>query len=203
MSAASDGGNGSNDHRSGGSFEPPERARSGRGLALFIVAVVIGALLLPSATRSPLAAGASAGSSGAGSSASTTSTTRPGHHHGSTSTTSTTVPLSSIHVLVANATLTNGVAGAVTTFLASKGLGTLTATNALLKVTASEVYTVGGATADVQPVVAALSLPASSIEPAASAAPVASTTGANVVVIVGPDLATRFNPATTTTAAAG
>ncbi len=193
MSASSGGGNGSNDHSSGGSFEPPERPRSGRGLALVIVAVVIGALLLPSATRSPLAAGAGATSAGAGSSASTTSTTRPGHHR-STSTTSTTVPLSSIHVLVANATLTNGVAGSVTSFLASKGFGTLTATNALLKVTASEVYTVGGATADVQPVVAALSLPASSIEPAASAAPVASTTGANVVVIVGPDLATRFNP---------
>ena len=61
----------------------------------------------------------------------------------------------------------------------------------------------GGATADVHAVVAALSLPASSIEPAASAAPVTSTTGANVVVIVGPDLATRFNPAATTTAPAG
>jgi hypothetical protein len=32
---------------------------------------------------------------------------------------------------------------------------------------------------------------------------VTSTTGANVVVIVGPDLVTRFNPATTTTAPAG
>jgi hypothetical protein len=104
---------------------------------------------------------------------------------------------------VANATDTNGVAGAVTTYLVSKGFGTLTATNALLKVTASEIYTVGGATADVQAVATALNLPASSIEPAASAAPVASTTGANVVVIVGPDLATRFNPATTTTAPTG
>jgi hypothetical protein len=95
------------------------------------------------------------------------------------------------------------VAGAVTTFLASKGFATLTATNALLKVTASEVFTVGGATADVAPVVAALGLPASSVEPAASAAPVASTAGANVVIIVGPDLATRFAPGATTTAPPG
>jgi plastocyanin len=90
------------------------------------------------------------------------------------------------------------VAGAVTAFLGSKGFSTLTATNALVKVTASEIFTVGGATADVSAVATALSLPASSIEPAASAAPVSSTAGANVVVIVGPDLASRFNPATTT-----
>ena len=49
----------------------------------------------------------------------------------------------------------------------------------------------------------ALGLPAASIEPAASAAPVSSTTGANVVVIVGPDLATRFAPGATSTAPAG
>jgi hypothetical protein len=193
-------GNGSADPPPG---EPPEagdRPHSGRGLAIVVVAIVIGVLLLPSATRSPLAA--SAVTSG------TTATTVPAGrsaatgHHASTTTT-TTVPPSSIHVLVANATTVNGVAGAVTTFLSSKGFATLTATNALLKVSASEIFTVGGATADVQAVATALSLPASSIEPAASAAPVASTTGANIVVIVGPDLASRFAPGATTTAPAG
>jgi hypothetical protein len=113
------------------------------------------------------------------------------------------VPLASIHVLVANATETNGVAGATTTFLASKGFATLTAVNALVKVTSSEIFTVGGATADTNAVAAALNLPATSIEPAASAAPVTSTTGANVVVIVGPDLAARFAPGATTTSAPG
>jgi hypothetical protein len=178
------------------------RIHAGRGLALVVVAVVIGVLLLPSATRAPLDASATTP---------TVTTTPPaggssthGHgHHSSTSTTSTTVAPASVHVLVANATTTNGVAGAVTTFLGSKGFATLTATNALVKVTASEIYTVGGATADTQVVAAALNLPASSIEPATAAVPVASTTGANVVVIVGPDLATRFNPATATTAPPG
>jgi hypothetical protein len=192
-------GNGSDDHPSGASSEPPDRPHSGRGLAIVIVAIVIGVLLLPSATRAPLSAAAV--SSG------TTTTLAPGraasHGHQSSTTTSTTIPPASIHVLVANATTVNGVAGATTTFLASKGFGTLTATNALLKVTASEIFTVGGATADTQAVAAALSLPASSIEPAASAAPVASTTGANVVVIVGPDLAARFAPGATTTTPAG
>jgi len=195
-------GNGTADHPQGGSHEPTDRAHSGRGLAIVIAAVVIGIVLLPSATRAPLAASART----------TTPTTtaasagRPaghGHgHHGTTSTsTTTTVAPASIHVLVANATSTNGVAGAVTRFLASKGFSTLTATNALLKVTASQIYTVGGATADTSSVAAALSLPATSTEPAAAAAPVASTTGANVVVIVGPDLATRFAPGAAVTAA--
>jgi hypothetical protein len=200
MTAPADGGNGSADHGSGGSFEPPDRARAGLGVAIVIVAVVVGVLLLPSATRAPLAASAS---TSATTTVPTTGGSTQGHHHSSTTTsTSTTVPPSAIHVLVANATLTNGVAGAVTTFLGSKGFATLTATNALLKATASEIFTVGGTTAaEVHSVAVALNLPATAIEPAASAAPVASTTGANVVVIVGPDLATRFNPATTTTAA--
>lgn len=178
---------------------PSGHSHAGRGLALVIVAVVVGILLLPSATRAPLAA-----------SANTAATTPPttaaagGHHgHSSTTTTTTTVALSGIHVLVANATETNGVAGAVTSFLGSKGFATLTAVNALLKVTASEIYTVGGATADTRTVTAALGLPPTSIEPAAAAAPVSSVAGANVVVIVGPDLAARFAPGTTTTAPAG
>jgi hypothetical protein len=189
MSAATEGGNGSGDHPSGPPSEPPGHPRPGRGLVIVIVAVVIGVLLLPSATRAPLLASAVG--------TSTPPTTTPGKsatHGHATTTTSTTIAVADIHVLVANATLTNGVAGAVTTFLTSKGFGTLTATNALVKVTASEIFTVGGATGDTSAVAAALGLAPSSIEPPASAAPVSSTTGANVVVIVGPDLASRFNP---------
>jgi hypothetical protein len=191
------GGNGSGTPP-GQSPVPSDHPHAGRGLVLVIVAVVVGVLLLPSATRAPLAASANTSS--------TSTTLAPGgtggHGHTPTTTT-TTVALATIHVLVANATETNGVAGSVTNFLASKGFGTLTAVNALVKVTSSEIFTVGGATADTSVVASALDLPAVSIEPAASAAPVSSTTGANVVVIVGPDLATRFAPGATTTAPAG
>src|SRR6204780_2339240 len=138
MSAAPASGNGSAARPPGEPLEPG-RPHSGRGLAIVVVAVVIGVLLLPSATRSPLAA--SAVTSG------TTPTTVPtgrsaagGHGHHASTTTTTTVPPASIHVLVANATTVNGVAGAVTTFLASKGFAALTATNALLKVSASEIF---------------------------------------------------------------
>jgi len=198
MSVSPGGGNGSG-HRDDA---PHGRPHVARGLVLVAVAVVVGALLLPSATRGPLAASAV--------SAATTTTTAgaggaPGSRHGrhSGTTTTTTVAPSAIHVLVANATSTNGVAGAVTSFLASKGFATLTAVNALVKVNATEVFTVGGAAADVGPVTSALDLSPASIEPAASAAPVASTTGANVVVIAGPDLASRFAPGAATTLPAG
>jgi len=199
MSMSSGGGNGAGQR--GGA--PRDHPHVGRGLVLVVAAVVLGALLLPSATRGPLAASAV--------SATTTTTSAgagaPGTGHGrhSSTTTSTTVAPSAIHVLVANATSTNGVAGAVTSFLASKGFATLTAVNALVKANATEVFTVGGATADVGPVTGALNLPPASIEPAAEAAPVASTTGADVVVIAGPDLASRFAPggATATTQSAG
>jgi hypothetical protein len=193
------GGNGSGTPPPGQSPVPSDHPHAGRGLVLVIVAIVIGVLLLPSATRAPLAASANT------SSTSTTlagGTGGGGHGHTPTTTT-TTVALASIHVLVANATETNGVAGAVTQFLASKGFATLTAVNALVKVTSSEIFTVGGATADTSVVASALNLPAASIEPAAQGAPVSSTTGANVVVIVGPDLATRFAPGAATTAPAG
>ena len=196
MSAVS-AGNGSHDDPPGETPGPPDHARSGRGVAIMVVAVVIGVLLLPSATRAPLPASASTP-------ATTTTTvvaagTTKKHGHSTTSSTSTTIAPASIHVLVANGTTTNGVAGDVTRFLSTAGYGTLTATNALVKVPATEIFTVGGATPDVQAVATALTLPATSIEPAASSAPVSSTTGANVVVIVGPDLAARFGPGATTT----
>ncbi len=193
MSPPASPGDGSGDHPGGPSSDPPGRPHSGRGLVIVIVAVALGVLLMPSATRAPLAASA-VGMATTTTTPSTAKSAVHGHRH-ATTTTTTTIPLADIHVLVANATTTNGVAGAVTTFLSSKGFATLTATNALVRVTASEIFTVGGATADTGAVATALGLPATSIEPPAQTAPVASTTGANVVVIVGPDLAVRFKPA--------
>jgi LytR cell envelope-related transcriptional attenuator len=166
---------------------PPDhggRPRAGLGLALVVVAVVIGVLLLPSATRPPLAVSAAPTSS--------TTTVPRTHGHGSTTTTTTIAP-ADIHVLVANATTVNGVAGRVTTFLGTKGFATLTATNAVgPKVAASEIYAIGGATADTAAVAAALGLPAANIAPVTAAPPVPTAAGANVVVVVGPDLAARF-----------
>ena len=116
MSTTSASGNGSADPPDGAEHEPRSRASSGRGVAIVIVAVVIGVLLLPSATRAPLAASAkTTAPTTTVASVGRAATRGHGHgHHAGTSTstsTSTTVPPASIHVLVANATTTNGVAG--------------------------------------------------------------------------------------------
>lgn len=183
------------DRRSGDRRDPPDGARSARGVAVVVVAVVLGVLLLPSATRAPLTAPAGVRVPA------TTSTTRPvtrSHSHSSSTTTVTVAP-STIHVLVANATTTNGVAGAVTSFLGSKGFSTLSATNALTRATSSQIYAIAGAQAGASTVARALSLPAASIQPASAVAPVSSTAGANVVVIAGADLAARFVPSASAT----
>jgi hypothetical protein len=112
-------------------------------------------------------------------------------------TSATTGPLpdiapSTIKVLVANATNTNGAASSVASRLAGKGFSTLTPVNALTVVTASQVYAIGGANAAAaREVAAALGLPASSVEPASQPVPVASAGAAMVVVVVGPDLTSR------------
>jgi LytR cell envelope-related transcriptional attenuator len=105
-------------------------------------------------------------------------------------------------VLVANATQVNGVAGAVTRFLGNKGFATLTAVNATAAVASTQIfYTSAGSVPEADEVASALSLPASSIQSPTTTPPVASTTGASVVVIAGPDLASRFVPSSTSTTA--
>lgn len=167
-----------------GFFGPLERSGVARGLLLLVVAVVIGVLLLPSATRPGLGTTAA--------STVTTPTTTP-HvklpiSRSTTSTTTASTPVSSVKVLVANGTNSNGAATAVMKLLAGKGFGTLTPVDALTVVPSSEVYAIGGDDAAAQEVAAALGLSASAIQPAATPVPVASDAGATVVVVVGPDL---------------
>ena len=175
-----------------------------RGVIVVAVAFVVCIWLLPSATRPPAAVPASASTptTTAGTTTSTTTahahaagTTTTAPHSGHSATTTTTVPApATIHVLVANGTNTNGVAGAVTTDLGQKGYGTLTAANSLTRVTASQVYPTGGSAAAAQEVAQTLGLPTSSVQAVGAPAPVSSSTGATVVVIAGPDLAARFGP---------
>jgi hypothetical protein len=170
-----------------------------RGVGVVIVAVVIGVLLLPSATRAPL--GVKTVSASTPPTASPT-TTVP--RAGSTTTTlATIVPgAASIHVLVANGTSITDLAGGTSTYLRSRGFLTLTATNATTKVTGTQVYVVSGPSSSATSVTEALGLPASTVQPTSAVAPVHSTTGANVVVVAGPDLV-RLAPTGSTTSSAG
>jgi len=162
-----------------------------RGVGVVVVAVVIGALLMPSATRAPLRVFAASQST-----PTTPTTTAPAST--TTTTQATIVPgAASIHVLVANGTSITGLAAGTSTYLRSRGFATVTPTNATTKVTVTQVYTVSGPVRSATSVVSALGLSSASIEAASAIAPVPSTAGATVVVIAGPDLA-RLAPGSTT-----
>lgn len=154
-----------------------------RAAVLAIVGVVIGVLLLQ--------AGQHAGPSGAaqGPTATTTTTTTT---TAPTSTTTTAVqPSASVKVLVANASYTNGVAAYYTGTLSSAGWGTLTPTNASSRLTTSAVYYATGQQGAADAVASSLGVAAAQVQPLSSQTPVPGTTGADVVVAVGVDLAAK------------
>lgn len=196
-------GSGAGGGSSGGSGAGAERefpAPTGflRGVGVVIVAVVIGVLLLPSATRAPLGVKTVSASTPPTSSPSTTVPSAS-----TTTTLATIVPgAASIHVLVVNGTSITDLAGGTSTYLRSRGFLTLPATNATTKVTGTQVYVVSGPSSAATSVTEALGLPASTVQPTSAVAPVHSTSGANVVVVAGPDLV-RLAPTGSTTSSAG
>ena len=191
---AAGGGDGPAGGGDNGFYGPEERPTSIRGVVVVVVVLVIGILLLPSATRAPtlVAASATVPTTTAANGSSTTTTVTHGSHHGATTTTTVPAP-ATVHVLVANGTNANGVAGAVSTFLGQKGYGTLTATNALTRVTTTLVYPTGGSPAAAHEVATSLGLSPNSVQAVGAPAPVPSAAGATVVVIAGPELAARFH----------
>lgn len=169
-----------------------------RGVVIVVALVVIGLVLLPSATR-----GSSSPSPTSLAGTTGPTTTRP---HGPTTTTTTVPPPSpaEVHVLVANGSGVTGAAGAVTAYLVAKGYGTLSAANATAKVTTTSVYPVAAADlAGAREVAKTLGLPATAVQ-TSGAPPVASDAGASVVVVIGPEVANRFaTPTSSTTTTAG
>jgi hypothetical protein len=150
-------------------------------LAAFVVTTV---LLL--GVIHPTTAGTAAGPT-------VTTTTRPPVP---TTTTTTTPP--HVPVLAANASRIPGAAGAVTTQLQTAGWDMLPPVNAAAQVTVTNVYYVAGQKAAAQSVAKALVLPATSVAPYTTSAPVSSIGTAEVVVVIGPDLANRTSTPTTT-----
>ena len=180
-------------------FGPLERSGAVRGWALVVLVVILGALLMPSATRAALTQvvePAATASSETGSSTTLVPTTTAPT---STTTVAADIPASSIRVLVANGTNTNGAASSVGAYLTGKGFVVMKAVNALTTVQATQVYPINNAVTAAGEVAAALGLSASSVEPNSTPVPVASSAGATVVVIVGPDILSR---ATSTSAGA-
>jgi LytR cell envelope-related transcriptional attenuator len=163
-----------------------------RALVLVAVFVALGAYLID------LGAGRHPPASAASSSSTTTTTTAPT----TPSTTTTTAPSGvqpskTVNVLVANASQTNGIAAYYSGKLAAAGWGTLTPVTATTATATSSVYYATGQQQSAQAVAVSLGVPTSAVQPLGSTVPVASTTGADVVVVAGNDLAAKV-PASST-----
>ena len=169
-------------------------ARAAAVLVVFIAAtVLLLGVIHPTASTSPTAAGSPATTTTTPSS----STTQPAHP----TTTTTTIPHSRVPVLVANASGVTGAAAAVTAELQPGGWDLLTPVNASADITSSRVYYVAGQQQSAETIAASLHLAPSAVLPYTTAAPITTIGTAEVLVAVGPDLAT--GSATTTTTAAG
>jgi hypothetical protein len=179
--------------RSGGS-SGGERISLGKALALLVVAVVVGVLCLQVGARPTVDTGAS-------SSGPTTTTTVP--RPTTSTTTTTTAPNASVKVVVANGGTVNGAAAFFTTKLHADGWSTLTPTNAT-PVTASAVYYAAGQQQPAEAIATKLGLASTVVHPIATVTPAVGITGADVVLIVGPDLSSQVtSSSTTSTTAAG
>ncbi len=185
-----------------GSFGRSAGIQAGRAVLLIAVAVVIGFVLLH---RGP-GGGAGAGASG-GAPTGASATASPGSGAtGRTTTTAGTSPTTAaplrapenIKVLVANGTSTNGLAGRVTTELHAKGYNTLTATDTPNRPHASIVYFEPGYGPEAANLASKLALPATAVQPIAIPPPVSNLSGAQILVVAGPDLVSSSATTSTT-----
>lgn len=160
--------------------------------AVVLVAFVVTTVLVLGVVH-PTAVTGGAGTA-AGPSVSTT--TKP-----PVATTTTTTAPPHVPVLAANASGVAGAAGSVTTQLQTAGWDMLPPVNASARVTVSNVYYLAGQKTAAQAAAKALLLPAGSVVPYTTSAPVSSIGTAEVLVVVGPDLANRTSTATTSSTA--
>jgi LytR cell envelope-related transcriptional attenuator len=112
-------------------------------------------------------------------------------------TTTTTVPHSGVAVLVVNGTLQPNAAGHYTQVLKQQGWSMSPPTNATSQVTKTTIYYVPNQLASAQAIASELGVSALAVQPMTSAVPVPSTTGLDVAVVIGPDLAGQGFPPTT------
>lgn len=166
-----------------GGARRPERVNLGRALVILVVAVVGGVLLLGVAARPP------ANPTAPGPAASSTTTTTVNAR----ATTTTTAPVvkADVAVQVANGSSVAGVAGDLTTTLKGEGWNALPAintTNGEDVATSAVYYAAGQQTAAAQ-IAASLHLTPSAVQPLTTSAPVATTNGIDVLVVIGTDIA--------------
>jgi LytR cell envelope-related transcriptional attenuator len=147
-------------------------------LVLFVVAAVV---LVAVGTRPSV--------SGVAAAPATTTTTVP-HHKTAPTTTTTTVPHASVSVVVANATQTNALAAHYSTVLSGQGWNVGTPVDATTTEATSSVYYAAGYQESATVVATELGIKPTAVVALTTAVPVSSTSGTDVVVVIGSDLVT-------------
>ncbi|HVM06030.1 MAG TPA: LytR C-terminal domain-containing protein [Acidimicrobiales bacterium] len=185
-----------------GSFGRSAGMAAGRGAVLLAVAVILGIVLLnaaddPGPDRISAGAEEEDDDDGGGSSDDPATTLPP--------TTLATVPPRSpqeVKVLPTNGTPVKGVAGKARDTLQAAGYNVLAPTDATRAEASNVYFTSADFEREAQAVASALGLPANVVVayPTAPPLPVTDPKGANVVVVVGPELAQQLAPAPSTTA---
>lgn len=175
---------------------PEHASATGRGAVLLIAFIIASAVLLgqvhPTASTSTTATAASTGAAPASSPGGKVATTP------TTPTTTTTVPPPKVPVVVANGSNVAGAAGSISTEIRSKGWQVLPAENATANVAVSNVYYLSGAEPSATAVAAIVGIPSSAVQPFTSSVPVGVVGTAQVVVVVGPDVASKIGTASAT-----
>ena len=176
---------------SDGSFAKSAGGAAGRGILLIAVAVIIGVLLLRNGFDDN-SGGSSAPPTSGGATETTVSpnTTAAGGGSATTAVTSpaSTRPNNQVKVFVANASGVQGSAGRAADTLKAAGYVAV-AGNAPAHVKTTTVYYTEGYQAEAQGVAAALGAPAAAVQPMPTPPPIADIQGAQVLVMLGPDVA--------------
>jgi hypothetical protein len=160
------------------SRRPEPVASPVRGTILVVVAVVLGLVLIRNGVDTEVSANGDGGGN-------TTATTGDG----TTTTTAALRPPAQVKVLVANGSGVNGAASKVTTTLQGQAYVTGNPTDALQRVTATAVYFTPGYEREAQAVATAIGGTAAIAQALPAQLPVADMQQANVLVVLGPDLA--------------
>ena len=168
-----------------GSFERSAGGALARGIALIVVAVILGVILLQ-ATNGPDPF--STGTGALGNDETTTTSAPITERTTTTSAPPDTIDPSTITVLVANGASVAGLAGDLTDMVAEAGFETAAATDADEDVETSTVYFTPGFE-DAANAVAGVFDPVPEVAPLPDPPPVDDLAGANVVVVAGPELA--------------
>lgn len=165
----------------------------GRGAILIAVAFIVGLILLQKTDKAPKVVRTTPNA---------TPTSRPNITFPTTSSTLGGHAPSSVKVLVANGTNTGGAASRVVPPLTAAGYNVLAPTDATKTAKAntrqSVVYFTPGYDLDAKIIATHLTLQLSAVQPLPTTTPVANTQGANVIVVVGPDLAGASSGTATT-----